>query len=84
MNLQDEILTESSKRMAESIDFGIISDMLVAIGWTKVVLTPMTHETSTAIDQWIDTKIKGRHKTLGLVWIFENQSDAVNFTLRWA
>ncbi len=83
MNLQDAILEESGKRMAESIDFEIIANLLVEIGWTKVVLQPMTHETSTAIDKWIETNTKGGCKTLGLIWIFENPADAVNFTLRW-
>ncbi len=84
MNLEDEIAEDLSKQIAQEIDFELMIDILIACGWHKVVLRPMTHERSREIDQWINTQVKYKHKTRGLVWMFENQGEAVNFTLRWA
>lgn len=84
MNLEEEIMEHMSQRMADEIDFGIIADMLISCGWHKIVLTPMTDEHGREIDDWVATKVIGKHKTMGLVWLFEKQGDAVNFTLKWS
>ena len=70
--------------MCSDIDFEILSGMLCEMGWTKIILGPMTRETSDAIDHWVSNNIKHPHETRGIVWIFQEQKDAVNFTLRWA
>jgi hypothetical protein len=44
----------------------------------------MTHERGEEIDQWVALQVKAKYKSMGLVWVFENQGEAVNFTLRWA
>ena len=80
----EEAVARASKRLADEIDFQIISDMLVASGWEKVVLKPMSHEKSDAIDFWTSTNCNYDFKNMGLVWIFKDRSDAVNFVLRWA
>lgn len=84
MNLEDEIAEDLSKQIAQEIDFELLTDILIACGWHKVVLRPMTHEQGKKIDQWVNSQVKGKYKTMGLVWVFENQGEAVNFTLRWA
>lgn len=81
--IERDIIDSAAKRLAEEIDFGIITDLLISSGWTKVVLTPMTHETSDEIDQWIIANCKGRHHTMGLVWVFEKPVEANWFKLRW-
>lgn len=70
--------------MAKEIDFEILAGFLVEIGWTKVVLHPMTKDHGDEIDHWTETQLKGNFETMGLVWVFEDKGDAVNFTLRWA
>ena len=84
MNLEEQITNDLSKQLSDSIDFEILTDILIACGWHKVVLTPMTHERGEEIDQWVALQVKAKYKTMGLVWVFENQGEAVNFTLRWA
>jgi hypothetical protein len=81
--LEEEIIKEAGNRMAAEIDFTILSDMLCSIGWTKVILRPMTHEDSTAIDMWTATNVKCNFETMGLVWVFEDPKDAMWFKLRW-
>lgn len=80
----DDAVKRASKRLAEEIDFQIVADMLVSTGWEKVVLKPMTHEKSDAIDIWTATNCNHDFKNMGLVWIFKDRKDAVNFVLRWA
>jgi hypothetical protein len=69
--------------MADEIDFSILTDMLCQIGWRKVILSPMTHEDSEAVDAWTAQHVKGHFETMGLVWVFEQEEDANWFALRW-
>ena len=84
MTLEEEMINHASSRMAAEIDFGVLCGLLESIGWKRVVLAPMSSETSHAIDVWTATKLKGNFNTMGIVWIFEDPGDAVNFTLKWA
>lgn len=82
--LEEEILEKAGSRMAAEIDFQILTGMLCELGWTKVVLKPMTWEEGCAVDEWTASNIKGHFQTMGLVWIFEDIKDANWFTLRWS
>jgi hypothetical protein len=83
MNIEQDIIDRAGKRMADEIDFSILTDMLCQIGWRKVILSPMTHEDSEAVDVWTAQHVKGHFETMGLVWVFEQEEDANWFTLRW-
>lgn len=83
MDLQDEVINELGRQMSAEIDFQILADVLCDMGWTKIVLTPMTIEQSAEIDSWTATQVKGSFKNMGLVWIFEYEADANWFALRW-
>jgi predicted amidohydrolase len=82
-DLENEILEAAGNRMAAEIDFEILSGMLCTLGWTKVILNPMSMEDSYAVDEWTTTNIKGNFNNMGLVWIFENSAEANWFILRW-
>lgn len=83
MNIEEDIINRAGKRMADEIDFTILTDMLCSLGWTRVLLKPMTHEHGQDIDQWVKSNIKGHFETMGLVWVFEDSKDASWFVLRW-
>jgi hypothetical protein len=83
MTLEQELLDKAGSRMAAEIDFGVMCSLLEGIGWKKVILNPMSTETSNAIDVWTSTELKGNFHTMGLVWVFEDAGDAVNFTLKY-
>jgi hypothetical protein len=83
MSIDVEFLERASKKISEEIDFQILAGMLVELGWTKVILSPMTTEKSNAIDDWVKTKCAKPVETLGLVWLFEDSKEAVAFCLKW-
>ena len=83
MNIQEQIINDAGKRMADEIDFEILCSMLIELGWRKVVLSPMSWEDGYEVDAWTAKHIKGNFETMGLVWIFEHEEDANWFALRW-
>jgi hypothetical protein len=83
MNLEQDIIERAGRQMANEIDFTILTDMLVSIGWRKIILRPMAWETGAELDQWVDQHVKGHYETMGLVWVFEQADDANWFSLRW-
>ena len=84
IDLEKEIMDTLAKEITQEIDFEVMSSVLIDMGWHKIKLTPMTWEQSCDVDRWVNEKVQGKHYTMGLVWIFEEQADAVNFTLKWA
>jgi len=84
MNLEDQILTNIAKRMNEDINFDIYADMLCKDGWTKFQL-PRYIDNHHAIDirYWVEEFCKGKTKSNGATWIFEDPRDATMFILRW-
>lgn len=81
--VEQDIIDAAGNRMAAEMDFEILSSMLIELGWTKVVLFPMTWENGALIDYWVEKNVKGHHQTMGLVWLFEYEQDANWFKLRW-
>jgi hypothetical protein len=85
MNLEEELINKAGNQMSAAIDFEILSNMLVeACGWYKAeIINLPTDKTSMDVLEWIDKHCKGKHMRNQRSYIFENQGDAVNFTLRW-
>lgn len=85
MNLQDQIMEELSTKMQSEIDFSILADMLIkSCGWKKVVLTRFfSRKHSVDILMWCEEHIKHPFEHRGSTFVFENEGDAVNFTLKW-
>ena len=81
--VEQDIIDAAGSRMAAEIDFEILASFLIDMGWTKVVLFPMTWENGALIDRWVEQNVRGNHQTMGLVWIFERPEDATWFKLRW-
>jgi hypothetical protein len=83
VNLQDAIMNDMAQKMANEMDFAILAEMLVGLGWRKIILSPMTMEDSYEVDEWTAKHVKGNFETMGLVWVFEDEEDANWFALRW-
>jgi hypothetical protein len=82
--LEEELMTKMSMQMQKEMDAEILRSMFKDIGWHEVVLTPMTHERGKEIDYWVQNTVKGRGRwTHGLVWMFEQEQDAMWFKLKW-
>lgn len=85
MNLEDEIANELSNQIAQEIDFELLTDVLVACGWTKIVLKKAALPcTGVELHEWRERNLKGRWKAHERVWLFEKAEDALVFTLRWS
>lgn len=85
MNLEEEITQELATQMQSKIDFEILSDMLVkACGWKKVTLTRFfSRKHSVNILIWCEEHIKHPFEHRGSSFVFQDEGDAVNFTLKW-
>jgi hypothetical protein len=82
MNIEQEIINKAGKELAEHIDFGLISDLLVSeCGWTKV-------ESSKPVERdminWLNVNCKLHWKCRGDILLFESVKDANWFVLRWS
>lgn len=83
-NLTEDIIDGAIKEMAAEMDFHIIADLLVDIGWTSVKLTRFhSRENSVDIIEWLETTCTGEWKNLSTRFIFEKKQDAEWFILRW-
>lgn len=83
MNLEDSVINDAAKQMSDQALFQILVELLCNIGWTKVVLRPMTWEQGAEVDAWVELFVKQPHQTMGLVWVFEKEQEANWFSLRW-
>ena len=85
MNLQEEVMNDLATKMQSEMDFEILADMLIkSCGWKKVVLTRFfSRKHSINILMWCEENIKNPFEHKGSTFIFQDEGDAVNFTLRW-
>ena len=82
--LQEEIMEQAARRMAEDIDAQVVRGLLKDSGWHEVVLDwIMTHEVSKEVDDWVSAHAKEEFWNRGLVWLFKCDTDAMWFKLRW-
>ncbi len=82
-NLLGQILEDRARDLANQIDADVYMMSLIESGWHQVVLYPMEMELSYEIDQWVESNIKGQMWNRGIVWMFENDRDAMWFKLKW-
>jgi len=85
MDLQNNLIEKMSVELAKDMDFQILGDMLVEIGWVRLFVNYSPPERSwVKMKQWVDDNCQGAHQEHNGIWLFENQKDANWFTLRWA
>ena len=83
-DLEDELTEKMSKLLAEEIDWELISDMMIAVGWTKVTLDRLKDRYhSIDIQDWLNDNCKGHYKQRSRTFVFEKAEDAEWFSLRW-
>jgi hypothetical protein len=84
MNLEDEIANKLSNEIAQQIDFELLTDILIACGWHSVKLPSLLNrKRSIDIIEWCEEHAHKKYRHMGRIFVFEDQGDAVNFTLRW-
>jgi hypothetical protein len=84
MTLEEKMIKKAGKELADEIDWGILSVLLIESGWTKVIRKPFAgREEAVDISDWIENSRIGHVRSLGTVWLFEKEQDAIMFSLRW-
>jgi hypothetical protein len=85
MNMQDQILEELGTQMHSAIDFEILTDVLVkSCGWHRIDLSKLQdNKHAVDITYWLTDNCQGKFHRNGRHFIFEDQGDAVTFTLKW-
>ena len=84
MKVEEELLDNIGKQMAKEMDFHIIADLLVDIGWTSVELKRFQNNAKVVdINLWIEANCTGEWKNISTRYVFEKQQDAEWFILRW-
>jgi hypothetical protein len=84
LTLEEKMLKRAGKELADEIDWGILSALLIESGWTKLIRKPFaSKEEAVDISDWIENSRIGQVRSLGTVWLFEKEQDAIMFSLRW-
>ena len=81
--LEDEMADILAKEIAREIDDGIMSNILVETGWTKVEYHFASNQQAVDIADWMLENCQDSVERLGSDYVFENKKDAEWFILRW-
>jgi hypothetical protein len=84
--LEEYVRNEQCRKIADHMDFGVISMLLVdSCGWTRVYLHFTDYDPNTAeIMSWANSNCAGRFMHHAEDFIFENANDALMFKLKWS
>ena len=86
MNIPLDVLEameqEAAMSLRESIDFEVTANILTAIGWTDVIIDRLIDREE--VDSWAEANCAGQRHHHNGRWVFELESDAVLFKLKWA
>jgi len=84
MNIEETILEDLGKQFAKDMDFEILSQILVPLGWTRFEI-PRYIDNHHAIDigYWLLDHCQGEYKRNGRTFLFKESKDATMFILRW-
>lgn len=96
--LQDQIMANIAKKMAEEIDRDVMDSITMEIltkdGWTQTNINPAFSEygmtrkpfedwySKTAA--WINSYVRGEYKLVKGQWLFKDPRDATMFILKWS
>ena len=84
-NYIEEAVARAGRELAEEMDFSVLADLFKSTGWVEVDFNPHQRaESAHDIKEWIRTKCKGPCHSRGRRFLFQEESDAVNFVLKWS
>lgn len=97
MTIEGEIASSLAEQIAKEIDKEILDtimiDVLTKDGWTVTTINPKYSTDNILFPkpdwysetaEWIHLNATGDYKLLKGQWVFEQQADAVMFTLKWS
>jgi hypothetical protein len=80
-NYIEEAVARAGRELAEEMDFSMLADWCKSMGWIEIDFNPRQSET---IKEWLRTSCKGPCQSRGRRFLFKEESDAVNFVLKWS
>ena len=84
IHTEREYLNKMSQDLANEIDFGILSDILLENGWTPVEFIPFTYSKQAKdIANWAEQHCVGKWRHHGVKFVFERAADATAAILKW-
>lgn len=84
MTLEEEMMERASKEISRQIDQEVLWGFLKDLGWTRVMIDRFQdNKHAVDITYWLSDRCKGAFERSGSDFIFELESDAVNFILTW-
>lgn len=85
IDIKNQIADVMAKEIAAEIDFEIMSGIMTQQGWYKVKLDRFeNNKHAVDIGYWVEDNAKGKFIKHGTIYVFEQEGDAVNFSLKWA
>lgn len=86
MSLEEKYANEMAKILEEEINWELLTDMMVAVGWTKVELDSLQtySELAANMNQWLHKEITSHWRRRGKTFIFEDRNEAALFKLTWS
>lgn len=82
-NLSDHYIRQQAELLAKTIDFEVMTSILMETGWTKLVIDYGNDQRWDVVKQWAEDNLLDKHQEHAGTWIFENKKDATAFALRW-
>lgn len=84
VNVDQKVIDDMAKRMADEIDREVLWGMLKDLGWHRVMIDRLV-DNKHAIDItiWLKENVKNPYERRGRDFIFSAERDATMFILRW-
>ena len=80
----DETVRRAAKELQEEMDFSLLADLYKESGWTEISFNPWwKDEAASVMKQWLEANCKGHRMSRGKRFLFQYESDAINFVLKW-
>lgn len=84
VHVEDAIADSLAIILQEEIDWELMTDMMIAVGWTKVVLERFKDRYHAIdIELWLDENCSGHYRNRGSTFMFQKAEEAEWFSLRW-
>ena len=80
---EQELYDNLAREIAREMDEGILSNILVANGWTPVEFHFNDNFQAVDINNWLNEQCKGQWTRYGSDYLFKDKQDAEWFILRW-
>jgi hypothetical protein len=85
--LDEEIIDDVYREIQEEIDWEIMCEMMVKLGYTKVEMKwpkRMSELEAHEIKEWCRENLQGTYQARGNIWLFAREKDASMFILKWS